>query len=109
MDRKARKREFKDTVPPMGVYRVRNIQNGKSLIGSSVNLPAVLNRHRAQLRMGRHSNSALQRDWNECGAAVFVFEVIDTLERPDRPDYDPTEDLQQLENLWLEKLSPFDS
>ena len=91
----------------MGVYRVHNTVNGKSLVGASSDLPAILNRHRAQLRLESHRNRALQNDWKELGPDAFTFEVLDTLTPPDRPDYDSTEDLKVLEALWLEKLSPF--
>ena len=108
MDRKARIREYKDTPRPIGVYRVRNTENGKSLVGSTVDLPAMLNRQRAQLKMGAHSNRALQKDWNELGSEAFAFEILDTLKPPDQTDYDPADDLRTLEEMWLEKLSPFD-
>lgn len=108
MDRKARIREYKETPRPMGVYRVRNMINGKSLIGSSVDLPAMLNRQRTQLKTGTHSNRALQKDWSELGPEAFDFEVLDTLKAPDQPGYDPTDDLRTLEEMWLDKLSPFD-
>ena len=81
---------------------------GRSLVGTSVNLPAMLNRQRAQLRLGAHPNRALQKDWNELGAEAFEFEILDTLTPSDEPDYDPSRDLRVLEDLWLEKLSPFD-
>jgi len=108
MNRKAQIREYKETAQPMGIYRVRNTANGKSLVGSSVNLPAILNRHRAQLKMGLHSNRALQEDWNQLGAEVFEFETLDLLKPPEQPGYDPSDDLRVLEEMWLEKLSPFD-
>jgi len=108
MDRKALIREYKESRPPMGVYWVRNTVSGKALVGVSANLPAMLNRHRAQLRLGMHSNRALQKDWNEFGPEAFEFDILDTLAPPDRPDYDPADDLRVLETLWLEKLSPFD-
>jgi hypothetical protein len=107
MDRKALLREYKETPRPMGVYCVRNRANGKALVGSSVNVPAMLNRHRAQLGMGSHGNKALQRDWQEFGPDSFEFETLDTLKWPDQPDYDPTDDLRTLEEMWLDKLSPF--
>jgi hypothetical protein len=92
----------------MGVYRVRNIRDDRSLVGRSVDLPASLNRERAQLRLGAHRNAALQQDWNVLGPDAFAFEVLDTLTPPeDRPDYDPTNDLRVLEALWLERLEPF--
>lgn len=108
MDRKALIRQYKESRRPMGVFRVRNTADGRSLVGTSVNLPAMLNRQRAQLRLGAHPNRALQRDWNELGAEAFEFEVLDTLTPSDAPDYDPSGDLRVLEDLWLEKLSPFD-
>ncbi len=107
-DRKALARKYRDTPRPMGIYRVRNTTNGKSLIGSSVDLPAMLNRQQAQLRFGTHPNRALQQDWQALGPEAFVFEILDELKRKDDPGYDPVADLRVLEELWLEKLSPFD-
>ena len=91
----------------MGVFRVRNTVNGKSLVGTSVDLPSILNRERAQLNFGGHPNRELQREWNEMGAGAFTFEVLDTLAPRQEPDYDPADDLRALEALWLEKLQPF--
>ena len=107
MDKKALKREYKETARPMGVYQVRNTVNGKVLIGTSVDLPSILNRQRGELRLGGHRNRALQQDWNEHGAEAFEFEVLDTLPPSDRPGFDPSSDLKALEELWLEKLAPF--
>jgi len=108
MDRKALIRQYKESRRPMGVFRVRNTADGRSLVGTSIDLPAMLNRQRAQLRLGAHPNRALQKDWNELGAEAFEFEILDTLTPPDEPDYDSSSDLRVLEDLWLEKLSPFD-
>ena len=109
MNRKELIRAYKQTRRPMGVYRVRNTRDGKSLVGESRDLPAILNRERAQLRLGVHRNAALQRDWNALGPESFAFEVLDTLEVPkDEPTYDPTADLRVLFALWLERLEPFD-
>ena len=107
MNRKALIREYKESQRPMGVYRVRCIVNDKSLIGTSVDLPAMLNRQQSQLRMGGHPNKALQKDWNEHGAEAFEFEVLDTLEASDQANYDPKSDLRTLEEMWLAKLTPY--
>jgi hypothetical protein len=108
LDRKALIQEYKRTVRPMGVGAVRNTATGKVLLGATRDLPAFLNRHRAQLRLNAHPNRALQADWNDLGPDAFEFIVLDTLTPRDTPDYDPTEDLVTLEQLWLEKLSPFE-
>jgi hypothetical protein len=107
MDRKALIRKYKETPRPMGVFRVHNTVNGKSLVGTSVDLPSMLNRQRAQLSFGGHPNRELQGDWNEMGPDAFRFEVLDTLTPRQEPGYDPADDLRALEALWLEKLSPF--
>jgi len=52
MNRKDLIRQYKETPRPMGVYRVRNKVTGKTLIGTSVNVPAILNRHLSGLRLG---------------------------------------------------------
>jgi len=59
------------------------------------------------LKMGSHRNASLTIDWNQFGPDVFRFEVLDTLDPPDVPDYDPTDDLKVLEELWINKLAPF--
>ena len=86
------------------MFRVRNTATGKSLVGSSANLPGTLNRHRFQLERGSHPSRELQADWNALGADSFEFEVLDQLKPCDKPDCDATEDLQVLKELWLEKL-----
>lgn len=108
MDKKTLIREYKEARRPMGAFRVRNKVSGKSLVGVATELPGRLNRERAQLKMNGHQNRALQKDWNELGETAFEFEILDTLAPPEEPDYDPTDDLKVLEQLWLEKLSPFD-
>ena len=108
MDKRALIREYKESRRPMGAFRVHNTVSGKSFVGVATELPGRLNRERASLKMNGHTNRALQMDWNELGEAAFTFEILDTLTPPEEPDYDPTDDLKVLEQLWLEKLSPFD-
>ncbi|MGA1795811.1 MAG: GIY-YIG nuclease family protein [bacterium] len=105
IDRKTRIREYKETPRPAGIYRVRNIKTGRSLIGSTANLPGMLNRQRFQLENGAHPDKDLQRDWDELGPDAFEFEVLDRLEPRDEPACDPTEDLRALKEMWIEKLT----
>lgn len=108
MDRKALRRLYEETRRPMGVYRIRYLPTGRSLIGRSVDLPSVLNRERAQLRFGMHPNAELQRDWNEGGEEAFAFDVLDTLAPVEGQDHDPREDLLVLESIWRERLEQAD-
>jgi hypothetical protein len=106
-DRKALRREYLDTPRTAGVGVVRNTVSGKVLLLASRDIPALLNRHRAQLRLGAHRNVELQGDWNALGEQQFAFEIMDTLAPKDAPGYDPSDDVRTLEQLWLEKLAPF--
>ena len=106
-DRRELIRQYKDTPRPMGVYAVRNLVNGKQLIGVARDVPGKLNGHRAQLRMRSHRNAALQQDWDTFGSDAFAFETLDLLAPSTAPDYDPGDDLKVLEELWLQKLQPF--
>lgn len=105
MNRKSLIRAYKETRRPMGVYRIHNTRDDRSLVGRSVDLPSILNRERVSLKFGNHPNAALQRDWKTLGPDAFVFEVLDTIKAPDEQlDYDPTDDLRVLEDLWIERL-----
>jgi len=107
LDRKALRREYKNTPRVTGVGVVRNTESGKVLLVAGRDIRALLNRHQAQLRLGVHRNQQLQQDWTARGEQAFAFEVVDTLPQSDNPDYDPADDLRALEQLWLEQLTPF--
>lgn len=107
MDKKALTREYKETRRPMGIYCIKNTVNGKLLVAKSIDLPSILNRQRGQLRLGSHPNPTLQKELSEYGADAFEVEVLDTLKVPNQADYDPSADLRTLEQMWLDKLSPF--
>jgi hypothetical protein len=107
IDRKEAKKQYKQTLQPMGIYQIRNIVNGKIFIGSSKNLDGRLNRNRFQLEQGLHMNKELQNDYNQFGEGKFSFEVLDYLEPKEDTNYDYTEELKVLEEMWLERLQPY--
>ncbi len=107
--KKALTREYKRTPKYMGVYAIHNVQSGKRFVAASRDIQARFNRHRLELKMrSDRSSPNLQSDWSELGADAFEFETLDLLEPQDNPDYDPSEDLEVLEQLWLDKLTPFE-
>ncbi len=105
MDRRALVRQYLETDRPAGVYGIRNTTSGKMLVGSSPNVPGILNRQRFQLENGSHPDVELQSDWNKLGPDAFAFETLDLLVPSDDPGYDPSEDLRVLKAMWLEKLT----
>ncbi|MBM4170117.1 MAG: GIY-YIG nuclease family protein [Ignavibacteria bacterium] len=101
------KREYKERRKPAGVFHIKNIANGKVLLGSSLNLEGPLNAHKFMLTIGRHLNEALQKEWNEYGPDKFVFEILEVVKVTDDPDFNVSDELTLLEEIWLEKLQPF--
>jgi hypothetical protein len=105
--RKEIHREYKERVKPSGVFQVKNLANGKVLLGSSLNLEGPLNKHRFMLRINSHPNKELQQDWNELGPDQFSFEILETVQLQDSPAFNLNDELMLLEEIWLEKLQPF--
>jgi hypothetical protein len=106
--RKEIHRENKERVKPSGVFQVRNMANGKVLLGSSLNLEGPLNKHGFLLKINGHPNKELQKDWNELGPEQFSFEILETVQISDNPNFNLKDELTLLEEIWLEKLQPFE-
>jgi hypothetical protein len=106
-DLKSVKQKYKEMQPQMGIFQLRNLRNGKVLVGSSRNLPGSINSLTFQLKHGLCRIEELQRDYTGLGAEQFDFSILDTLPPRDPPGYDPGEDLKELEKLWLDKLQPY--
>jgi len=104
MDRSEAKKEYKQAKRPMGVYRIRNMQNNKSYIGYSIDLQARINRQKAELKFGSHRNSELLGEWKSFGESSFEFEVLDELELDENLKADPVKELRILSEMWFRKL-----
>lgn len=109
-NKKELKKNYLLTPKPMGVYCLRNLVNGKILIGSNKNLDARKNRFDMEFRMGFYNNvtKSLQEESKEFGRDNFSYEVLEYLKPKEDPNYDYSKDLSDLEKKWIEKLQPFD-
>jgi group I intron endonuclease len=105
--RKDLKRQYKERPKQAGVFQVRNLANGKFLLGSSLNLDGPLNGHKFMLTIGTHRNPEMQKDWNTYGASNFVFEILEVVNVKDDPHFSIEDELTLLEEIWAEKLQPF--
>jgi group I intron endonuclease len=65
----------------IGIYRIKNIVNGKSYYGSSINIEKRWKRHKNDLIKNRHINTLLQRAWNKYTEINFIFEVIEECDK----------------------------
>ena len=108
IDKKELKKAYKQTIQPMGIYQIKNKVNGKIFIGWTKNIKGKFNSIQFQLTNGSFIINSLQEDFNKYGFDNFSYDVLDQLEPNEDPAYDYTNDLVTLEELWLEKLQPFD-
>jgi len=67
-----------------GIYQIRNLNNGKRYIGSTLrNFKGRWKVHKSLLNNNKHSNKHLQLSWNKYGEKSFVFEILFELEDND--------------------------
>ncbi len=108
MDKSRRKEllaEYKNIKTYMGVFQIKNNTNNKIYIGTCPNLKNRWLTQKIQLEAGRHINAGLQKDWNQCSANAFTYEVIDQKEAG--KIIDKKWELKKMEREWLEKLQPY--
>lgn len=104
MDKSMIKKTYKEAKRPMGVYKITTAGNDKVYIGFGTDLPAKINRHKAELRFGSHRNRELQEAWNSFGESAFGFHVLDTLDHEEDLKINRTEELHVLAEMWIHKL-----
>jgi len=77
-----------------GIYSITNLENGKTYIGSTVDLDGRWKEHRRSLRKGDHYNPYFQRSWNKYGEDTFNFMICEYVSDP--------EQLISREQYWLD-------
>lgn len=103
--RRELKRQYRETLRPMGVYSIRHLAGGRLYLSASLNLDAAMNRDRFQLKMNGHPSVELQAAWQQAGEAGFASAVLDRLKpREDAPDHDYRPELEALLALWRAEL-----
>lgn len=105
--RKQLKREYKQLIPPMGVYQIRNTVNGRIFIGHSMNLKGNKNSYPLKLEFDSHHHQQLREDLKEHGIEAFVFEVLETVDTEKISKEMWRKEVSDMEDKWLEKLQPY--
>jgi group I intron endonuclease len=102
------KREYRERRQPAGVYRITNTATGRIFIGSSVDVNARINRHKAGFNfLDSHELPALMADVKAYGKENFTFDVVELLNGEYESDAAMKDDLALLERMWLETCQPF--
>lgn len=99
--KKELKREYVEKPPEAGAFILKNKVNNKKYIGTSVNLPGIINRYTFLLTLGKHENKVLQDDWNEYGKDAFEFTVLEKI-KTEKGDnrFSLKSELEKLEEKW---------
>lgn len=63
-----------------GIYRIRNLVNGKVYVGSTNNINKRWIEHKSFLKNNKHPNPHLQASWNKYGEENLIFEIIEEIE-----------------------------
>ncbi|WP_336787245.1 GIY-YIG nuclease family protein [Paenibacillus sp. MMO-177] len=115
---KQRKRElgtaYAQSFRRMGVYQIRNVENGKILVLGSMDLDGAKNRLAFMQETNMNTVFELQQDWNKHGGSSFVFEELDSIKPREENVTDRNElkkyqtEVDALLELWIEKLQPYE-
>jgi hypothetical protein len=97
-------KEYKNKKHPAGLFAVKNKPENKMFIGTSLNLPAKLRGITFELEMGSHAFSNLAEDYKRLGKDNFEIFVLDEIEAKDETERELKNELETLENMWVEKL-----
>jgi len=81
-----------------GIYKIKNIINGRSYIGSAINFSRRMSQHVSSLNTNKHHSRYLQNSWNKHGEHNFVFGLIEQIEDP--------KELISREQYWMDTLKP---
>ena len=103
--RKKIKRDYLEDKKRAGIYQIGVENHQRCILSSSHDIDSVLNRHQSEFRFGTHLNRDLQRLWKEQGEEGFFFKIIDVLEPLDELDYNPKDDLEELLEIWEDKIA----
>lgn len=81
-----------------GIYKIKNLTNGKYYIGSAANFYKRMEQHLYYLKKNIHHSIHLQRAWNKYGAHVFIFGLIE--------EVNDQKQLIQREQFYIDTLAP---
>ena len=83
----------------IGIYAIKNIENGKMYIGQSKNLSHRKSQHLSALKAGKHHSRLLQNEYNE-NPQAFKFEILCKCGE---------NDLDDLEKYYIDKYKSNDA
>ena len=103
--RKTLKNEYKQRKIIGGVYRLTNTCNEMYFLSYATDLQAKQNVFNFMVSSGSCFHYKLKNDWQAFGSNVFIFEILETIEKKEEQSQEEfIDDLKMLEQMWSEKL-----
>ncbi|NDO46523.1 GIY-YIG nuclease family protein [Clostridium sp. MD294] len=89
-----------------GIYAIQNTKTDKWFVKESHNLEASKNLFDFSKKINDCTEQKLKQDWLQYGSDYFCFIVLEELEKGEEQTRKSfQEDLKELLQIWLEKLS----
>jgi group I intron endonuclease len=88
----------KKTPKLKAVYAIMNLKNGMVYVGGTTNLFSRISGHKSSLRRGKHTNSYLQKDFDEFGEGNFAVALLERV-------LGGREELIEAEQRWMDMYS----
>jgi hypothetical protein len=80
----------------IGIYCIKNKENGLMYIGQSTNIEKRIKRHKMQLKHEYYGNIYMQRTYDKYGEDIFEFSILETC---------PKNQLDKLEKKYIKELN----
>ena len=97
--------EYKQRKIIGGIYRLTNTRNGMYFLDHATDLKAKQNSFNFMASSGSCFHFKLQKDWQEYGGSVFVFDTLEEIEKKkEQSQQEFLDDLETLQQIWSEKL-----
>lgn len=84
-----------------GIYFIRNVFNDRMYVGGTVNLQHRKRQHFSDLRLHKHGNPRLQKDYDLFGEDAFYFVILEEIDQTEKEHV-----LVEREQFWMDELRP---
>jgi hypothetical protein len=96
---------YKERTVVGGIYAIKNTANGRMLVATTADLKGAQNRFAFAKDNPTSLNLKLLPDIKQYGIDAFKFEILEELDKkPTQSAPEFTADLEELQELWQEKL-----
>ena len=106
LQKKEMKKAYQQKKTIGGIYAIQNTKTNKWFVRESHNIAASENLFQFSKKINDCPEQKLKQDWLQYGSECFCFILLEELEKNEQQTRKSfNEDLKELLQIWLEKLS----